>query len=283
MLKRFILTGLVLGFSLSLFSQVNPDTLPEKYVPKVIIEAKWGNGPGEFGFKPDSEIPPDGIGPCGLTISDNKIYILDAVNRRINVYSTNGSFARTIKLKGKGMRLLFFNPGFTALRRDKEGNFYLLGYWEKAGQEILKFDSTGNFMTVVFRSPSDKEGYRIEFGPYLEVKGDSLILRASEGLTKKGPTLFYINRNTKDVIIENAKKKAREEKEFYYYPKYPKCLKEKESLPNEIKNFVLYSRDFSQVLGAKSYDTNGNFYELLWSPCKYHNMGVKVLKWERIR
>jgi len=87
MLKRFILTGLVLGFSVSLFSQVNPDTLPEKYVKKVIIEAKWGDGPGEFGYGPGGP----GCGPSSIDIDAmGNIYILDNMHGAVKKYNTDG-------------------------------------------------------------------------------------------------------------------------------------------------------------------------------------------------
>jgi hypothetical protein len=254
-----------------------------KYIPKVIIEAKWGNGPGEFGIEPDPDVPSDALGPCGLTIDNEKLYILDAVNRRINVYSIEGSFNRAIVLKGKKLKSLFFNPGYTALQRDREGNFYILGYWEKAGQEINKFDSAGNFVKVIFQSPLNKEGYRINFGPYMKLRGDSLILRASEEPASRSTKLFYIHKDEKKTIIKDEGEKIRGEKWVSYYLDYPKDIKEGRGLTEDMRNFVFSCRDYAQVVGAKGYDAKGNFYELLWSALEYSDKGIKVIKWEKVK
>ena len=179
MYKRIILTGLVLGFSLSLFSQVNPDTLPEKYVPKVIIEAKWGDGPGEFGFIDD---PEGGVGPSAIYVQGERISILDGVNNRICVFSTSGQFIRNIKLElvnldkrfaphiyHNGDTIASLNPSFSTLAIDKRGNVYILArsiyrnesYCYGNGIVILKYDSLGNFLSKVFTSPVKKDIIKI--------------------------------------------------------------------------------------------------------------------------
>jgi len=58
------------------------ETTKEQYVPKVIIEAKVGNGEGEFGIV--SALMSGTIGPNYITV-DKKgdIYISDPVHRRI--------------------------------------------------------------------------------------------------------------------------------------------------------------------------------------------------------
>jgi hypothetical protein len=130
----------------------------EKYVPRVIINAKWGDGPGEFGFDPDPDVPSAGTGPCGLIVDNGELYILDAVNQRINVYLNNGSFQKSIGLEGGDLEQLFFNPGFVAFKKDNENNFYLLGYDSPSGgSKILKFDSNGNFIKELCKSLVDEE------------------------------------------------------------------------------------------------------------------------------
>jgi len=100
MYKRIILTGLVLGFSVGLFSQVNPDTLPEKYIPKVIAKAKfWGVKPGELelGYRMwegEADYPTSIVAD-----SKGRIYILDHLNNRVVVFDTLGKFIREIPVK----------------------------------------------------------------------------------------------------------------------------------------------------------------------------------------
>jgi len=336
MYKRIILTGLVLGFSVGLFSQVNPDTLPEKYIPKVIIEAKWGDGPGEFGFKPDSEIPPDGIGPCGLTVDNGYLYILDAINRRIEVYSTQGTYKNFIELK-KNLNIDFFCLS-TALGRDEKGYFYLLGS-HSGGSKILKFDSTGNFVKELCKSPIDekanqapiylpppllrvkekhdslslllenydsigkrvpsnlkeeydslgriledfrsrmgrKEPLRIPFEPGFKIKGDTLLVKVEKG------NFLFINKNTGKIIKEKDRIKGRIRR-WRYFGDYPEVIKKGIGLSKVIKEFVLDARRNVLTMSAIGFDEEGNFYELLWKPYGKHlKMGVKVIKWEKVK
>ncbi len=100
MFKRLTLTALVLGVSVVLFSDVNPDTLPEKYVKKVIAKAKLGGvGEGEFdlGFRMWEGEPdyPTSI----VADSQGRIYILDHLNNRIVVCDSLGKYLREIPVK----------------------------------------------------------------------------------------------------------------------------------------------------------------------------------------
>ncbi len=96
MFKRLILTALVLGVSVVLFSQVNSDMLPVKYVKKVIIDAKWGNGPGEFGINLNTDPI---TAPGGISIDSNgDIYIVDMANHRVQHFDRNGKLCNTFKI-----------------------------------------------------------------------------------------------------------------------------------------------------------------------------------------
>ncbi|MEW6557841.1 MAG: hypothetical protein AB1349_10885 [Elusimicrobiota bacterium] len=69
-----------------------------EYVPKVIIEAKWGTGPGEFGiFKYGGDRIP--VVPHAITVKNNIIYILDSANTKVEKYTTTGQHVESIKLK----------------------------------------------------------------------------------------------------------------------------------------------------------------------------------------
>jgi len=84
----------VLGFSATLFGEVNPDTLPEKYVKKVVLEGTFrldvegqkGIGPREFTMTMWEGEPEY---PSGFAVSkDGKIaYLLDTFNNRLQIFS----------------------------------------------------------------------------------------------------------------------------------------------------------------------------------------------------
>ena len=75
------------------------DQVPiEEYVPKVIIEGKWGTGPGEFGRQSDFDYD---LKPTSLAVdSKGNIYILDFVNNRIQKYSSDGKHLKDIPVDG---------------------------------------------------------------------------------------------------------------------------------------------------------------------------------------
>ena len=70
----------------------------EEYVPKVIIEGKWGTGPGEFGtwgqFVNSEE---ESYQPSSIAIDNQgNIYILDLVNERIQKFDSNGKYLKSL-------------------------------------------------------------------------------------------------------------------------------------------------------------------------------------------
>ena len=148
MFKRFVLTALVLGFSVSLFSQVNPDSLPEKYVKKVIIDAKWGDGPGEFGRVPYPKSDPP-VGPLDFFVNERgNIYVLDEENHRVECFNNIGEFIEQIEY-GKEITADSL-AGFWKITTDNEGNLYLLGgkaHPELNGDgEICVYNRKGKFL-----------------------------------------------------------------------------------------------------------------------------------------
>ncbi len=121
--KRLMLTILFISFSASLFSQVNPDTLPEKYVKKVIIEAKWGNGPGEFGRKWNSDMQIWEFPTCFGVDYEKKLYVCDFFNGRIVIFDKEGKYYRNVKYAEKGD--LKFVPKQMIIGNKKD--MYILG------------------------------------------------------------------------------------------------------------------------------------------------------------
>lgn len=104
-----------------------------KYVPEVIVEAKWGKGPGEFGYKihehkgEDNKIYKIVIGPSCLAVDyKGEIYIFDLINKRVNVYSETGKFIRDINLEFVHDDVFpFDNLSFSEIHVDKRGYIYI--------------------------------------------------------------------------------------------------------------------------------------------------------------
>jgi len=70
--------------------------LSEKYVKKVLFEAKWGDGPGEFQLEPMNEIQ---TWTTYLALDNQgNIYIADPNNYRINIFSQSGNYINTLVL-----------------------------------------------------------------------------------------------------------------------------------------------------------------------------------------
>lgn len=77
----------------------------EEYVPRVIIEGKWGTGPGEFGIYYDiNEAEQFGIPyptPNSIAVnSKGEIYILDLLNNRIQKFDSEGKYLLSISVFG---------------------------------------------------------------------------------------------------------------------------------------------------------------------------------------
>lgn len=141
------------------------DTLSENYTQKVIIEAKWGDKPSEFGRVKAGFWE----GPTCFNIDDSgNIYIMDFYNARIQCYDEKGKFIKAVLLPKRGDKLYVtknniltsnkkavkhYSPGGgKSLAIDDEGNFYIsiLSWNNKtkkgAGKPlytIIKYDSSG--------------------------------------------------------------------------------------------------------------------------------------------
>ena len=69
-----------------------------EYVPKVIIEGKWGKREGKFGRQ--GEVDYD-LKPESMAVdSRGNIYILDFVNNRIQKFNKNGEYLKSIEIEG---------------------------------------------------------------------------------------------------------------------------------------------------------------------------------------
>lgn len=111
----------------------NQSIRTEIYVPKVIIEGKWGTGQGEFGrgtipFTEDE----DDLIPESLAVdSKGNIYILDTANNRIQKYDNNGKYIKSISVpswKGYGEKGEIIVPseaiGINVVLDDEDNLYY---------------------------------------------------------------------------------------------------------------------------------------------------------------
>jgi hypothetical protein len=138
-----------------------PSTAQESYVPEVIISAPWGeknlvydgeaSPPGQFGYHVNEETE---MGPSCFAVAPNgDIYIVDPLNKRLQKYTSGGSFVSTIPFAslGKDLRTI----SVVDLCVDRDDNIYLLLYgpradWDKATEDnmgrVLKCDQQGNLL-----------------------------------------------------------------------------------------------------------------------------------------
>jgi outer membrane protein assembly factor BamB len=88
-----------------------------------------GQGPGEF-QRPVS------------IYSDPKdmIYILDAGNRRVEIFDSEANYVRSIKITE------FPTAGSRSIIADKNGNLYISGYYRNANSVLAKYSSTGKLL-----------------------------------------------------------------------------------------------------------------------------------------
>jgi len=101
-MKKIIFVCLIVVMCFSLSSKESNEVLSEVYEKKVIIDAKWGDKPGEFGV--EFSAPPAGPGPYIFDSFEN-IYIKDRANKRIQKYDKDGNF---IDVLAEGERIIFF-------------------------------------------------------------------------------------------------------------------------------------------------------------------------------
>jgi hypothetical protein len=113
----------------------------EEYVPKVIIEAKRGNGQEEFGsYTSGTRI----LGPVAMDVdNDGNIYIFDPVNWRVVVYDNENNYKLVVHLE-KDPKEIIGKQGY-------KGGYALPEYL--GGSDIIKVDSKKNIYIHVGDDP----------------------------------------------------------------------------------------------------------------------------------
>ena len=88
--RRTLRSGAVGLAAVILLSAAGTQAL-EVYRSREVLSASWGRDPGQLGLLEQAE----GVGPQSLCVDPaGNIYILDLVNRRVQVFSPQGEFIR---------------------------------------------------------------------------------------------------------------------------------------------------------------------------------------------
>lgn len=157
MKKFFLFMSLLLSLSGFLSGQGmnNQSVITEEYVPRVIIEGKWGTNAGEFGRTASPVEDGGSIAPSSLAVdSTGNIYILDLVNNRIQKFNNLGKYLLSMKVDGwrgkilEGVEILVngsYKPAIDPtdaegknIAMDDDDNLYYYGRVKSKG-EIRKF------------------------------------------------------------------------------------------------------------------------------------------------
>ena len=116
----------------------------------------YGSGEGELGMVHEKELPP--VGPEAFAVAkDGSILVADVVNQRVAVYSSDGTYLRSIALPGIAL-------GDVAA--DAQGRVYV---YDQVRHALLQYDAQGAPQSALDINPADL-GAR----GYFHVAGDSV-------------------------------------------------------------------------------------------------------------
>lgn len=173
----------------------------EEYVPKIIIQAKWGNGPGEFGLKTFGEhgLP---IMPNAMAVDRSQnIYILDPLNHRIQKFSKEGKFEKSISY-GSGYD--FFDE-IVPLEVDKNCNIFLKGRELHTGNEIiLVLDRNGNLICKLFPQEFNCDRLSLMY----DEESDEVVIFCSNKEKLRSEYSEFRSDGRKFKILPNGKKEV---------------------------------------------------------------------------
>lgn len=114
-MRKLIVFLLIFTF-LIISANINVAMGQQVYTEKVLIDARWGTAPDEFGLQIGEEIEP--VGPLTFAVSDNGefIYIFDTINKQVKRFD----------IKDKLMTTVLSDVVGTAMCVDSNQNLYLL-------------------------------------------------------------------------------------------------------------------------------------------------------------
>jgi hypothetical protein len=184
------------------------DVIQGTYEPNVVLSVPWGeknlsydevaSKPGEFGFGVNAESL--AVGPTAFTVASNgDIYIGDALNDRVQRFSSQGSFIKTIP-NAWGSSL----GGFAV---DQDGNIYS-PYIYTENPAVYKFDQNGNRVMIYPIAKDEEMGIDryYSWSPNSISCDDSGRVFVQYTVHSGTPRSFQIG--TKDAVYSPAQQKA---------------------------------------------------------------------------
>jgi len=157
----------------------------EEYVPKVIIEGKWGTRPGEFGIA--SQFPLghfEKYQPSSLAVdSKGNIYVLDFVNDRIQKFDKSGKYLTELPVEGMKGELAGYCDEDTCYEEPpapgQKIKRKVMGQVEVQGINIV-IDSKDNLYYYLKRNKDSKET-----GEVWQFRNDKLVKKMKPGEEKR--------------------------------------------------------------------------------------------------
>jgi hypothetical protein len=247
------------------------------YVPSVVLTAPWGDKnlfddkvasePGKFGFGVDAESLK--VGPTAFTIAPNgDIYIADALNHRIQRYSAQGSFIKTIPNAWGSIQ-----GGFGV---DQDGNIYSPDA-HTVNPVVYKFDQDGNQVKIYpivkdYEMGTDKPS---NWSPDYVSCDDSG--RVFMQYTKYPAAPFSFQIGTKDIVFSGAQQKTTfKEAVFGATANVPNMNK----IPHEVG---LLGVDKDAVYTIQKNEQNPNISIIRKSTYDDRQIGVYSLDWSKVK
>jgi hypothetical protein len=279
------------------------ETTKEQYVPKVIIEAKVGNGEGEFGIV--SEIFTISRGPNAIAVDEKgNIYILDPVNTRVVKFDKEGKYLKAIYLEQRRIKIKTKNPvrlfaeknpkffkdiykkspedypeyeereinainfltNFPEIQVDDNENIYYISDVTQHPQcfALVVYDKNGK---IIDKYTPEEIGMRNPSISHLSIDENGNVVRfiSSEDSSSIG---VEINRSTKEIKKFNLSTVDDEikNKKFKYNLRKvsERKIRDLSSLPHKLRNLIEKSRSSYGSYRQLAQDDEGNIYEIVW-------------------
>jgi hypothetical protein len=222
-MKKIILIGLTvltltnLGLGQEVSTEPVSEVQIEEYVPKVIIEGKWGTGEGEFGrdegfqkFYDPTSLAADSLG---------NIYILDVVNNRIQKFNNEGKYLLSIPVdsfkgkakywEGKPIENPFMKGRYTTIPTEAEGINIVIDSQDNLYYYLIKGEKG-----EVWQFKEDKlvKKWEVEKGKYLDWEERELWIR--DVIYAKEDYSVFEKKNYSREKLEKARNEKNKERKF---------------------------------------------------------------------
>ncbi|PJA88105.1 MAG: hypothetical protein CO140_00720, partial [Candidatus Moranbacteria bacterium CG_4_9_14_3_um_filter_40_7] len=184
--RPWVLTFLILVFSLFNSRSLNAEVLPKQFASSEVFQIEWGNGNGQVGLL---KVPGRNYGPQSFAVDEGngKIYILDSTNQRILIYDLSGNILTFIPISERADDLCLGDTGIYVLY--------------KADLKVIEYSTDGsvieNYPLVDTKSPVVGIHFSKEQGLFFETADES-----SYPLIEKGAKVLHeaqIKRKTKGL------------------------------------------------------------------------------------